>query len=90
TGSWYDALPLLLVAQTRRESQILSLTSSLGYLMILLLIHGQPETQFNREVSNLMIAFAYLPATIAVLRRPNEGKVPAWFPSRYPGPRLAT
>lgn len=90
TGSWYEALPLLLVAQTRRESQVLSLTSSLGYLMILLLIHGQPEAQFNREVSNLMIAFAYLPATIAVLRRPNEGKLPAWFPSRYAGPRLAT
>ena len=89
TGSWYEALPLLLVAQTRRESQILSLTSSLGYLMILLLIHGQPEQQFNREVSNLMIAFAYLPATITVLRRPNEGRLPAWFPARYAGPRLA-
>lgn len=89
TGSWYEALPLLLVAQTRRESQILSLTSSFGYLMILLLIHGQAEAQFNRDVSNLMIAFAYLPATIVVLRRPNDGKPPAWFPSRYHGPRLA-
>jgi hypothetical protein len=89
TGSWYEALPLLLVASTRRESQILSLVSSLGFLLIRFMIHGQPEVQFNREVSALMLAFAYLPATIAVLRRPNEGKPPAWLPRRYHGPRLA-
>lgn len=71
TGSWYEALPLLLVAQTRRESQILSLVSSIGFLSIRFLIHGQPEPQFNREVSALMVAFAYLPAMIVVLRRPN-------------------
>jgi hypothetical protein len=75
TGSWYEALPLLLVAQTRRESQILSLVSSLGFLSIRFLIHGQPEAQFNREVSALMVAFAYLPAMIVVLRRPNTAPV---------------
>lgn len=82
TGSWYEALPLLLVGQSRRECQLLSLTSSMGYLLILALIHGQPEAQFNREVSSLMVAFAYLPATIAVLRKPNEGELPAWLPRR--------
>lgn len=82
TGSWYEALPLLLVAETRRESQVLSLTSSIGFLLIRYIIHGQPEAQFNREVSSLMVAFAYLPATIAVLRKPNEGKLPAWLPGR--------
>lgn len=93
TGSWYEALPLLLVAATRRESQILSLVSSLGFLLIPFMIHGQPEAQFNREVSALMVAFAYLPATIVVLRKPNEGGLPAWLtpfqrlsPGRYPGP----
>jgi len=89
TGSWYEALPLLLVANTRRESQVLSLVSSVGFLLIRFIVHGQPEVQFNREVSALMLAFAYLPATIVVLRRPNEGNAPAWFPRRYPGPRLA-
>jgi hypothetical protein len=79
TGSWYEALPLLLVAQTRRESQILSLVSSVGFLLIRFMIHGQPEPQFNREVSGLMVAFAYLPAAIVVLRRPNEGRSPAWL-----------
>ena len=77
TGSWYDALPLLLVAATRRESQVLSLTSSLGFLLIRFIVHGQPEAAFNREVASLMVAFAYLPATIVVLRRPNEGSAPA-------------
>jgi hypothetical protein len=77
TGSWYETLPLLLVAQTRRESQLLSIVSSLGFLAIRFMIHGQPEAQFNQEVSALMIAFAYLPATIVVLRKPNEGSLPA-------------
>jgi hypothetical protein len=71
TGSWYEALPLLLVAQTRRECQILSLVSSVGFLSIRFLIHGQPEAQFNREVQALMVALAYLPAIMVVLRRPN-------------------
>jgi hypothetical protein len=79
TGSWYEALPLLLVAQTKRESQILSLVSSVGFLLIRFMIHGQAEAVFNRQVSALMVAFAYLPATIVVLRRPNEGAVPAWL-----------
>ena len=80
TGSWYEALPLLLVATTRRETQILSLVSSLGYLLVLgFLIRGQPEAQFNAEVSSLMIAFAYLPAMIVVLRRANEGPMPGLF-----------
>lgn len=78
TGSWYEALPLLLVAVTRRETQILSLVSSIGFLTIPFLIHGQPEAQFNAEVSALMVAFAYLPATIVVLRKPNEGPRPGW------------
>ena len=79
TGSWYEALPLLLVAQTRRQSQVLSLVSSLGFILIRYLIHGQPEAQFNREVSQLMVAFAYLPAAIVVLKRENNGSLPAWL-----------
>lgn len=79
TGAWYEALPLLLVAQTRRESQILSLVSSTGFILIRFMIHGQPEVEFNRQVSTLMVAFAYLPAMIVVLRKPNEGRL-AWWP----------
>lgn len=80
TGSWYEALPLLLVATTRRETQMLSLVSSLGYLLIpAFLIRGQPEAQFNAQVSALIVAFAYLPAAIVVLRRPNEGPLPGWI-----------
>ena len=78
TGSWYEALPLLLVGQSRREVQVLSLLSSVGFLLIPTIIHGQPEDQFNREVMSLMIAFAYLPAVIVVLRKPNEGATAPW------------
>lgn len=79
TGSWYEALPLLLVAATKRESQVLSIVSSLGFLTIPFIIHGQPEAEFNQQVSTIMVAFAYLPATMVVLRRPNEGDIPVWM-----------
>ena len=79
TGSWYEALPLLLVAATKRESQVLSIVSSIGFLTIPFIVHGQPEAEFNRQVSTIMVAFAYLPATIVVLRRPNEGDDPIWL-----------
>jgi hypothetical protein len=79
TGSWYEALPLMLAGQSRREVQVLSLVSSLGFLLIPVIIHGQPEAQFNREVMSLMLAFAYLPAVIVVLKKPNEGAPVPWM-----------
>lgn len=70
TASWYEALPLLLVGQTKRECQVLSLLSSAGYALAgLLLAHD--EFVEVRYVRSLMLAFCYLPALWTVLRRPN-------------------
>jgi hypothetical protein len=70
--SWYAGLLPLLVARTRRENQILSLISSLGYvLMIPLSLDSATREISTFTVGRLMIAFCYLPALIVVLRRPN-------------------
>jgi hypothetical protein len=68
TASWYEALPLMLAGRTKREVQILSLVSSVGYLA-----QGffSPGAEFVpvRFTRMLLIAFCYVPAVIVVLRR---------------------
>ena len=71
TGSWYEALPLFLVPVSRKESLVLCLTTAIGYLAGMFAISATTERAINDQVGALMIATAYLPATIMVLRRPN-------------------
>jgi hypothetical protein len=73
---WYDTLPLLLVAQTFRESLILSLVSSLGFVLDLLFLQDLEARAYYERFGALLIAVAYMPATLFVLQRPNEGTVP--------------
>lgn len=75
---WYEGLALLLVPSTLLESLILSLVSSLGFVVERVLVGWQANVAF-RDVGSLMIAFLYLPATLMVLRRPNEGPIPGWL-----------
>ena len=77
TAYWYEALPLLLIPATFRESLTLSLLSALGFLMERYLVENQPNVAFH-DVGTLMVVFLYLPATIMVLRRPNTGEPPEW------------
>jgi hypothetical protein len=70
TASWYEALPLLLIGQTKRECQVLSLLSSAGYATAgLFLAHD--EFVEVRYVRSLMLAFCFFPALVTVLRRTN-------------------
>jgi hypothetical protein len=93
TNSWYEALPLLLIPATYRESLLLSLVSSLGMLFQWQFMTANSEIEFNRTVGILMIAFVYLPATLLVLLRPNRGELPPWlervFARRSEGMRVA-
>jgi len=71
--SWYTGVLPLLVARSRRENQLLSLVSSLGYVLLIPLARMSPTHEISTfTVGNLMIAFCYLPALIVVLRQPNE------------------
>jgi hypothetical protein len=87
TPYWYETLPLMLVPATYRESLSFSLFSSLGFLVERYLVGNQPNVPFH-DVGTLMIAFAYLPAVILLLPRPNIGDLPEWMRFRGRRPRL--
>ncbi len=71
-SSWYEGLLPMLVARTKRESQILSLTSSIGYLLLIPLALSSSTTEVSTfTVGRMMVAFCYLPALVVVLRRDN-------------------
>lgn len=76
---WYDILPLLLIARTFRESLLLSLVTSSGFLIDMALVTDDDFTVPHKRFGGLIVAVAYLPATLLVLRRPNEGPVPDWL-----------
>lgn len=76
----YNGLILMAVAFTYRDACILSLVSSLGWLIAALAGDGNTRSSETREVmSATLIAACYLPATIMVLRRPNQGPEPFWM-----------
>lgn len=72
TGAWYEALPLFLVADTFHETMTLSVLSCLGFLLYYPLMDAGSDVQVNHDIGALIVAFVYLPATIMVLRRPNQ------------------
>ncbi len=78
TSSWYEALMPMLIAQTKREVQVLSLASSLGYMMQIPLLSTESYISAH-DTGVLIVAFCYLPAVIVVLRKANEGPPPAWL-----------
>lgn len=78
TNSWYEALPLLLVASTLRENLALSLVSSFGFVFGRF-VSNFTYIEIGRTAGILMVAFAYLPATLLVLLRKNEGERPAFL-----------
>jgi hypothetical protein len=67
TASWYEALPLLFTATTKREYQSLSLISSVGYIAQSMFSPGY-EFVAVRYTKLLLLIFCYLPALIVVLR----------------------
>lgn len=79
TMYWYEAVPLLLIPRTLRESLILALVTSCGFVFAMLFVPVDDVVQMNMDYGSVMVFFAYLPATVMVLRRPNRGDPPAWF-----------
>ena len=72
TPYWYDVLPLLLIPSTFRESLILSFVVSCGFLYELVWpITATTIVGVYHGLANDMVLFAYLPALIMILRRPN-------------------
>nr|MDP9179404.1 hypothetical protein [Gemmatimonadota bacterium] len=78
TAAWYDVLPLFLVAVTFRETLFLSLVTSAPVAYELLFGRSDGFLRLY-PVGVEWMAFACLPALIILLRRPNEGELPAWL-----------
>lgn len=76
--AWYNVLVLLAIPATYREACVLSLVSSFGALIVGLTARSWLSPESDWIWGAAMVAFAYLPATIAVLRRPNVRGAAAW------------
>lgn len=88
TWGWYNVLPLLAVAATYREATLLSLISSIGAIATVYFV-GDPTPEKYSAWGASAVAFAYLPAAIVVLRRPNIDERPPWRPRVQNASRMA-
>lgn len=77
---WADQLPLFLVPRTKGEMKALVLWSALSFFVWYIWFAPYPAYLFSREP--FVLCSIYLPCLILVLRRPNEGDVPAWLEQR--------
>src|SRR5688572_10302901 len=73
----YNVLVLIALANTWREAGLLSIISSLGSLVRQRAhVHDLESLDI---IANMMVVSAFIPATIMILRRPNEGQGPWWM-----------
>jgi hypothetical protein len=70
-----DQLPLWLIPRTKRETMALSACSLAAFLGWFVLL--KPGDYYVMKAAPWVTSFLYLPALVMVLRRPNEGEVPA-------------
>ncbi|MEO7503480.1 MAG: hypothetical protein ABIW94_12655 [Gemmatimonadaceae bacterium] len=82
TPAWYEALPLFLVAVTLRETLFLAVVSSAPVAFEMLFGRGDGFLRMYPNGLELML-FAYLPAIIITIRRPNQGALPDWIPGVF-------
>jgi hypothetical protein len=73
----YNVLVLLALANTWREAGLLSIISSLGSLVRQRAnVHDLASLDV---MANMMVVSAFIPATLMILLRPNEGQGPWWM-----------
>jgi hypothetical protein len=77
TPTFYDHVLVFLVPKTTRESLLLAVCTLAVYFAVAFRAPFQTFQQWGDFVAVATIALVYGPAAIMVLRRPNEGVVPA-------------
>jgi hypothetical protein len=78
----YEALPLFLIAKSKREMIALVLLSDVMALLLSnVSFQGDPEG-FARIAVPSMLWLMYVPALLLVIMRPNVGTVPDWLERR--------
>jgi hypothetical protein len=85
----YETAPLFLVPRTLREA---ALPTVLSYAGIWWLVHQPLLSAAHRLVlsGQMEVVLLYLPSTLMVLRRPNQGPMPAWLERCLTRPTLRT
>jgi hypothetical protein len=76
--TFYDTLPLAFVPATRFESLTLALLTYVATAISFAVYKPPLLADFARGSGPATVALVYLPCLIMILRRPNEGSVPAW------------
>ena len=79
TPHWYEMLPLFLIPSSFRETAVLAIVSTAAGAVQHSWLTSLTEVEFFRQLGVTMIFAAYLPCLIMVLRRRNEGELPAWL-----------
>lgn len=75
----YEALPLFLIPASWRQATLLL---ALDWVAELTLITLGPYSSLLEKAemsATLSVALLYLPCVVMILRRPNEGSLPAWI-----------
>jgi len=73
----YEGVPVFLIPNGWIESAVLA-ASSWAMLSWVKLQYGVTPAETVANYGQAFVLFLYLPATVMLLRRPNEGRVPAW------------
>jgi hypothetical protein len=74
----YEALPLFLIPRTRMQNYALVIGSDLA-LGVYIATRGRPTSEFFHVNGIAVVVAMYLPVLVMVLRRPNDGSLPAWM-----------
>lgn len=75
----YEAIPLFLVACTFRESAVLAYLTYALFILAEVLRRDASVQAWMAICGQLEIPLVYLPCVMMVLRRPNQGALPAWL-----------
>ena len=75
----YNGLILMAVAMTYREACVLSLVSSVAWLTFAWFAPELTKAEQQSQMSIVLNLSGYIPATLMILRRPNEGTGPLWM-----------
>jgi hypothetical protein len=76
----YEGLYFLLFPRTVHGVMAFTVGSWIGYFLQMRIASSAANTvALQWAAGNVLVAVFYLPALVLVLRRPNEGEVPAWF-----------
>jgi hypothetical protein len=79
----YETVPLFLVPRTFRQAALLLALSYAQYFLTAVLAPVPSSFSALQEITGRMLVFGlYVPATMMILLRPNEGPLPAWIEDR--------